>query len=64
MNEKGKRFMLDSKDPSIPMEDFMYNENRFATIKNNNPERAHEFLDQANQGMHTRLEKLLAFKNL
>ena len=64
MNEKGKRFMLDSKDPSIPMENFMYNENRFATIKNNNPERAHEFLDQANQGMHTRLEKLLAFKNL
>ena len=64
MNEKGKRFMLDSKDPSIPMEDFMYNENRFATIKNNNPEKAHEFLDQANAGMHTRLEKLLAFKNL
>ena len=64
MNEKGKRFMLDSKDPSIPMEDFMYNENRFATIKNNNPEKAHEFLDQANAGMHTRLEKLLTFKNL
>ena len=29
------------------MEDFMYNENRFATIKNNNPEKAHEFLDKA-----------------
>jgi len=64
MNEKGKRFMLDSKDPSIPMEDFLYNENRFATIKNNFPEKAHEFLDQANEGMHTRWEKLLSFKDL
>jgi len=64
MNEKGKRFMLDSKDPSIPMEDFMYNENRFATIKNNDPEKAQAFLGMANEGMHTRLEKLLAFKNL
>lgn len=64
MNEKGKRFMLDSKDPSIPMEDFLYNENRFATIKNNFPEKAHEFLDQANDGMHTRLQKLISFKDL
>jgi pyruvate-ferredoxin/flavodoxin oxidoreductase len=64
MNEKGKRFMLDSKDPSVPMENFLYNENRFATIKNNYPEKAHEFLDQANLGMHTRLEKLISFKDL
>jgi pyruvate-ferredoxin/flavodoxin oxidoreductase len=64
MNEKGKRFMLDSKEPSLPMEDFMYNENRFATIKNNYPEKAHEFLDLANSGMHTRWEKLLSFKDL
>ncbi len=63
-NEKGKRFTLDSKDPSIPMEDFLYNENRFATIKNNYPEKAHDFLDQANDGMHTRWEKLLSFKDL
>ena len=64
MNEKGKRFMLDSKDPTLPMEDFLYNENRFATIKNNYPDKAHDFLNQANDGMHTRLEKLLTFKNL
>jgi len=64
MNEKGKRFVIDSKDPSIPMEDFMYNENRFATIKNNYPEKATEFLALANDGMHERMERLLAFKNL
>ena len=63
-NEKGKRFTLDSKDPSIPMEDFLYNENRFATIKNNYPEKAHDFLDQANAGMHNRWEKLQIFKEL
>jgi pyruvate-ferredoxin/flavodoxin oxidoreductase len=64
MNEKGKRFMLDSKDPSVPMEEFMYHENRFATIKSNNPERAHEFLDMANEGMHTRWERLQSFRDL
>ena len=64
MNEKGKRFVIDSKDPSIPMEDFMYNENRFATIKNNYPEKATEFLALANDGMHERMERLMAFKNL
>ena len=63
-NEKGKRFTLDSKDPSIPMEDFLYNENRFATIKNNYPEKAHDFLDQANAGMHNRWEKLQIFREL
>jgi pyruvate-ferredoxin/flavodoxin oxidoreductase len=64
MNEQGKRFLMDSKDPSVPMEDFLYNENRFATIKNNYPERAHEFLDQANEGMHLRWNRLMALKDL
>ena len=64
MNEKGKRFVIDSKDPTLPMEDFLYNENRFATIKNNAPEKATEFLGLANDGMHERLERLIAFKNL
>ena len=31
------RFVLDSRDPSIPLDEFMYNENLFATIKNNYP---------------------------
>lgn len=64
MNEQGKRFVMDSKDPSVPMEDFLYNENRFATIKNNFPERAHDFLDQANEGMHLRWNRLMALKDL
>ncbi|MGZ2970862.1 hypothetical protein, partial [Pseudomonas aeruginosa] len=37
---QGSRFVLDSKDPSVELNEFMYHENRFATIKNNNPEQA------------------------
>ena len=64
LKEKGQRFVMDSKDPSIPLDEFMYNENRFSTIKNNFPEKASEFLDMANDGMRQRWERLQAFKVL
>ncbi len=64
MKEQGQRFVLDSKDPSIPLDQFLYNENRFATIKNNYPEKAIEFLDQANTGMKARWERIQALKSL
>ncbi|MCW3090081.1 MAG: pyruvate-ferredoxin/flavodoxin oxidoreductase [Ferruginibacter sp.] len=62
--EQGKRFVLDSKEPSIPLEDFMYNENRFATIKNNYPEKASEFLEMANDGRKQRWDRIQALKGL
>ena len=64
LKEQGKRFVLDSKDPSVPLEEFMYHENRFATIKNNFPEKAHEFLDMANEGIRHRWERIQALKAL
>lgn len=64
MKEKGQRFVLDSKEPSIPLEEFLYHENRFATIKNNYPEKAIEFLDLANKGMRRRWETIEALKAL
>ena len=64
MKEKGQRFLLDSKDPSIPLEEFLYHENRFATIKNNYPEKAIEFLEFANNGMRRRWETIEALKGL
>ena len=64
LKEQGKRFVLDSKDPSIPLEEFMYHENRFATIKNNFPEKAIEFLAMANDGMQQRWERMQALKAL
>jgi pyruvate-ferredoxin/flavodoxin oxidoreductase len=64
LKEKGQRFMLDSKPPSIPLEEFLYHENRFATIKNNNPEKASEFLANANVGLMQRWERIEALKSL
>lgn len=64
LKEQGKRFLLDSKDPSIPLDEFLYNENRFATIKNNYPEKAIEFLALANEGMKQRWERIQALKAL
>jgi pyruvate-ferredoxin/flavodoxin oxidoreductase len=64
MKEQGSRFVIDSKDPSMPLEDFLYNENRFATIKNNDPSKASEFLGMANKGLKHRWERLIALKDL
>ncbi|HEY1021904.1 MAG TPA: thiamine pyrophosphate-dependent enzyme, partial [Flavisolibacter sp.] len=62
--EKGQRFVIDSKNPSVALDEFMYHENRFATIKNNYPEKATEFLGMANEAVQRRWERLEALKNL
>ncbi len=62
--EKGSRFSLDSKPPSIPLDEFLYNENRFATIKNNYPDKAADFLVQANEGVKVHWDRMEALKNL
>ena len=64
VKEKGQRFSLDSKAPSVALNEFLYHENRFATIKNNYPEKAEEFLALANEGVHRRWETIEALKNL
>lgn len=64
LKEQGQRFVLDSKEPSVPLDEFLYHENRFATIKNNNPERATEFLAMANEGMRQRWDRIQALKAL
>ena len=64
MKGKGQRFTLDCKNPSLPLEEFLYQENRFATIKNNYPEKATEFLALANEGMLRRWETMEALKGL
>ncbi|MFN8291335.1 MAG: pyruvate:ferredoxin (flavodoxin) oxidoreductase [Chitinophagaceae bacterium] len=62
--DKGQRFSLDSKAPSVALNEFLYHENRFATIKNNYPDKADEFLALANEGVHRRWETIEALKNL
>lgn len=64
LKEQGQRFVIDSKEPSVPLDEFLYHENRFATIKNNDPERAKDFLGMANDGLKQRWERIQALKNL
>ena len=64
LKEKGQRFVLDSKEPSVGLDEYIYQENRYATIKNNFPEKATEFLAMANDAMKHRWERVEALKAL
>jgi pyruvate-ferredoxin/flavodoxin oxidoreductase len=61
---KGQRFVLDSKSPSVALNEFLYHENRFATIKNNYPDKAEGFLTAANEGIARKWETIEALKLL
>ena len=47
MNPQGKRFILDSKEPSIPLKDYMYKEGRYSVLLRQNPELAEDLLHKA-----------------
>ena len=64
VKEKGQRFTIDCKPPSVQLNEFLYHENRFATIKNNSPEKAEEFLVMANEGIQQHWERMEALKAL
>ena len=64
MKEKGQRFTLDCKPPSVQLNEFLYQENRFATIRNNYPQKAEEFLTLANEGVNRKWETLEVLKAL
>lgn len=64
LNEKGKRFSLDCKNPTVALDEFLYHENRFATIKNSDPDMAGQFLNQANEGIKLHWERIEALKQL
>ncbi len=61
---KGERFSLDSKDASLPVEDFLYKEQRFEVIRAKNPARAEDFLHREEQEISSHWDKLLTLKNL
>jgi len=64
LKEKGQRFVIDSKEPTMPLGDFMYHENRFKVIKAKNPELAEEFLHQAETARQTKWDRLVTLKGL
>ena len=61
--EQGQRFVIDSKEPTLPLSD-MYKENRFNIVKAKNPELAQKFLAQAEIDKTTRWARLNALKGL
>ncbi len=61
---KGKKFRLDSKAPSAPLEDFMYNEARFTRVVKENASLANELLVQAQEEVDSKWERLELFKSL
>jgi len=64
VKEKGQRFTIDCKPPSVQLNEFLYHENRFATIRNNYPEKANDFLSLANEGIKQHWERIEALKSL
>jgi pyruvate-ferredoxin/flavodoxin oxidoreductase len=48
---------LDSKEPEIDVEEYMYNEIRFRSLKQYKPERAEIFLNQARKDAKERYQK-------
>jgi pyruvate-ferredoxin/flavodoxin oxidoreductase len=64
LKPRGERFVIDSKDPSIPLSEFMYHENRFNVIKAKDPELAAHFMVQAEEAKVSKWERLQTLKGL
>lgn len=64
LKSKGQRFVIDSKEPTLPLSEFMYHENRFNVIKAKDPQLAENFLHQAEQARNMKWEKLETLRGL
>ncbi len=51
---------MDSREPSLPLHEYMYNEGRFAMLKAADPARAEDLLSRAKAHVRRRLDELLA----
>ena len=61
---KGKKFRLDSKAPSAPLEDFMYNETRFTRVVKENAALGKELLEQAQEQVDVKWERLELYRDM
>lgn len=61
---KGERFTLDSKEPSLPVSEFLNHENRFNTTMKNDPENAPDLLHKIQTDVDEKWERLLVLKSL
>ncbi|MFH1005152.1 MAG: pyruvate:ferredoxin (flavodoxin) oxidoreductase [Bacteroidota bacterium] len=58
LKPKGQRFILDSKEPSLPLKDYIYNESRYTWIVKQNSVLAEELLHMAEEETKNQWEML------
>ena len=58
LNPPGKRFMLDSKEPTLALKDYMYKEGRYSVLQRQNPEMAEELLHKAEEYVREKWDSL------
>jgi len=64
MKPRGERFMLDSKEATVPLKEFLYKEARFSSLTRTDADRAEMLLDAAQAEINSHWEKLQALKGL
>ena len=61
---KGKKFKLDSKEPTAPLEEFMYNETRFTRVVKDDKELGAALLIEAQEEVNSKWERLELFREM
>ena len=61
---KGQRFVIDSKEPTMELSEFMYHENRFQMIRAKDPVLAESFLKQADEAKKEKWDRLRTLTSL
>ena len=61
---KGKKFKLDSKEPSMPLSEFMYNETRFTRVVKENAKLGAKLLKQAQEEVNSNWERLELYRKM
>jgi pyruvate-ferredoxin/flavodoxin oxidoreductase len=64
LNPAGKRFGLDSKEPEIPLEEYIYNEARYTRVIKQDKELAKTLLKHAEEDILHKWERINALKHL
>ncbi|MFH1321549.1 MAG: pyruvate:ferredoxin (flavodoxin) oxidoreductase [Bacteroidota bacterium] len=64
LNPKGQRFTLDSKEPSIPLTDYIYNEARYTRLIKEDKEHAAKLLALAEEAVLDKWDRIRALMQL
>lgn len=64
LKPKGQRLVIDSKEPSVELADFMHRENRFNVISAKDPEAGERFVLQATEAVKEKWERLKTLTGL